>query len=241
MTVQSAQSVTVLFSTRVFSTGVGTIADSLPTGTLYLNGSSNAATVTVTNISGGLYKAQVTMPTLAINDQVGLAITATVSSVTDTSKIWGDSKDVLLDASGDVTFNNTSIATVTTVTTTTNLTNAPTAGDFTAAMKTSLNASTPASVTTVIGNVLGSTGSVVGSVGSVTAAVTVSGTSALTESYAAQGAALTLAQALYGINQFLWNHTTAGTVWTVQNRSNTPVKTATLDSSTAPTQLVEAT
>jgi hypothetical protein len=47
-----------------------------------------------------------------------------------------------------------------------NLTNAPTAGDFTAAMKTSLNAATPASVT-------GSVGSVSGSVGSVVAGVTV--------------------------------------------------------------------
>lgn len=47
-----------------------------------------------------------------------------------------------------------------TITTVTNLTNAPTAGDFTATMKTSLNASTPASVTTVTGNVNGSVGSV---------------------------------------------------------------------------------
>jgi hypothetical protein len=93
MTVQSAQSVTVLFSTRVFATGVGTIADSLPTGVLYVNGTSNAATVTVTNISAGLYKAQVTMPTLSIGDEVEMAITATVSSVTDTAVVWGDTKD----------------------------------------------------------------------------------------------------------------------------------------------------
>lgn len=51
-----------------------------------------------------------------------------------------------------------------TLATVTNLTNAPTAGDFTAVMKTSLNASTPASVTTVTGNV---NGNVTGSVGSV--------------------------------------------------------------------------
>ena len=52
------------------------------------------------------------------------------------------------------------ITAVTTTTTATNLTNAPTAGDFTATMKTSLNASTPASIT--------------GAVGSVTSGVTVS-------------------------------------------------------------------
>lgn len=59
------------------------------------------------------------------------------------------------------------IGTVTTTTTATNLTNAPTAGDFTATMKTSLNAATPASVTGNVG------GNVVGSVASVTAGVTV--------------------------------------------------------------------
>lgn len=55
-----------------------------------------------------------------------------------------------------------------TITTATNLTNAPTSGDFTAAMKTSLNAATPASVTGAVGSVTGSVGSVVGAVGSVT-------------------------------------------------------------------------
>ena len=122
-----------------------------------------------------------------------------------------------------------------TITTVTNLTNAPTAGDFTATMKTSLNSSTPTSVTTVTGNVNGS-------VNSVTSAVTVSGTSTLTESYAAQGAGLTLAQALYGINQFLGQHSTSGTTWTIKKRDgSTTAKTYTLDSATAPTSISEST
>ena len=63
-----------------------------------------------------------------------------------------------------------------TITTVTNLTNAPTAGDFTATMKTSIGtavaASAVASVTgNVGGNVTGSVGSVTGAVGSVTGAV----------------------------------------------------------------------
>jgi hypothetical protein len=63
-------------------------------------------------------------------------------------------------------------AAVTTVTTVTNLTNAPTAGDFTATMKTSLNASTPASITGAVASVTGNVGgNVVGSVASVTGAV----------------------------------------------------------------------
>src|SRR5581483_10682467 len=186
MTVQSAQAITVLFTTRVFSTGVGTNADSLPTGTLYVNGTANGATVTVTNISTGLYKAAVTLPTLAIGDEVELIIAATVSTISDTSVIWGDTKDLLVDASGDVTFNNTSIATVT------NLTNAPTSGDFTATMKTSLNVATPAvTVSDKTGFSLTSTYDFA------------KGTTAMTESYAAQGAALTPVQALYGITQQL--------------------------------------
>lgn len=71
---------------------------------------------------------------------------------------------------------NTTNITAGTITTVTNLTNAATAGDFTAAMKTSLNAATPASVVGAVGsvtgnvggNVTGSVGSVVGAVGSVT-------------------------------------------------------------------------
>lgn len=80
-------------------------------------------------------------------------------------------------AAAGVTF-PTSIASPTnitagTITTATNLTNAPTAGDFTATMKTSIgtavSASAVASVTgNVGGNVVGSVASVVGAVGSVT-------------------------------------------------------------------------
>ncbi len=105
MSVRSAQSITVLFTTRVWSTGVGTNADSLPAGTLYLNGTANGATVTVTNISTGLYKAAVTLPTLAVGDEVELIIAATVSTIADTAIIWGDTKDVVIDSSGLVDAN----------------------------------------------------------------------------------------------------------------------------------------
>ncbi len=47
-------------------------------------------------------------------------------------------------ASAPTTLTNITVPVVTTTTTATNLTNAPTAGDFTAVMKTSLNAATPA-------------------------------------------------------------------------------------------------
>lgn len=58
-----------------------------------------------------------------------------------------------------------------TITTVTNLTNAPTAGDFTATMKTSLNAATPASVVGSVGSVTGNVGgNVTGTVGGLAAA-----------------------------------------------------------------------
>jgi hypothetical protein len=63
-----------------------------------------------------------------------------------------------------------------TITTTTNLTNAPTSGDFTATMKTSIGTAVAASAVSSVtgnvgGNVTGSVGSVVGAVGSVTGSV----------------------------------------------------------------------
>lgn len=62
------------------STGAATNADSTPTGTLYVNGVSNAATVTISNPATGLYHASATLPGAA-GDVVELAISATVGGV----------------------------------------------------------------------------------------------------------------------------------------------------------------
>jgi hypothetical protein len=66
---------------------------------------------------------------------------------------------------------NTTNITAGTITTVTNLTNAPTAGDLTATMKTSVTTAATAA-TPVAASVTGAVGSVTGAVGSVTAAVT---------------------------------------------------------------------
>lgn len=100
MSVRSGQSITKTFTTRVFATGVATDADSLPTGMLYVNGTADAATVSITNITTGFYKAAVTLPTLAVGDVVDLRINATVSSVTDNAVIWTDTKDIDLSSAG---------------------------------------------------------------------------------------------------------------------------------------------
>ena len=86
--------------------------------------------------------------------------------------------DIVDEVVYDALFGTTALATATnitagTITTVTNLTNAPTVGDLTATMKTSIGtavaASAVASVTgNVGGNVSGSVGSVIGAVGSVT-------------------------------------------------------------------------
>ncbi len=102
MSVRSGQSITKVFTTRSFSTGVATDATGTPTGTLYVNGTADAASVTVTNIATGVYKATVTMPTLAVGDVVDLRINATVSAVTDNAVIWWDTKDFFAGSVPDV-------------------------------------------------------------------------------------------------------------------------------------------
>lgn len=120
--------------------------------------------------------------TATMKTSIGTAVAASaVASVTarvtaNTDQLAGQT----VTAGAGVTF-PASVASPTnitagTITTATNLTNAPTSGDFTATMKTSIGtavaASAVASVTgNVGGNVTGSVGSVVGAVGSVTGAV----------------------------------------------------------------------
>jgi len=90
MSAKTGQSVAALFVTVNPAIGSAVDADSLPTGTLYLNGVANGAAVTVTNLATGLYKASVTMPTLAAGDRVSLSVDATVGGVTGKGVIWGD-------------------------------------------------------------------------------------------------------------------------------------------------------
>ncbi len=92
MSVQSAQVVTKLFTLRDDSGAVD--ADSLPAGTLVINGASDAASVTVTNLDTGLYSWSVTLPTLAVSDNVEIVIQATVDGITEYGLVWDDSKEI---------------------------------------------------------------------------------------------------------------------------------------------------
>lgn len=93
--VKSAQAVTVLFTTSNPTTGAAADATGTPTGTLYVNGTANGATVTVTNIATGIYKAALTLPSLSAGDVVSLRIAATVSSVAGEAIIWQDVGDTV--------------------------------------------------------------------------------------------------------------------------------------------------
>lgn len=79
--VKTASSIADVFSV-VSATGAAADADSLPTGTLYVDGVANAASVTVTNIAGtGLYSWSVTMPALTAGQTAAVVIALTVGGV----------------------------------------------------------------------------------------------------------------------------------------------------------------
>lgn len=105
MSVRSSQTIVVEFTTCRFDTGAVANADSTPTGTLVVNGTDNGATVTITNVDTGRYKASVTLPTLSVGDIVELSIAATVNSVSGKAIVWRDTKDVVIDSAGLVDAN----------------------------------------------------------------------------------------------------------------------------------------
>jgi len=90
MSVITGETVTVDFATHTPSTWAATDADSTPTGTLVINGTDNAATVTVTNKTTGVYKAAVTLPTIAAGDEVQIRVAATVGAITGNAVVWSD-------------------------------------------------------------------------------------------------------------------------------------------------------
>lgn len=148
---------------------------------------------------------------------------------------------------GTITFpTNATIASTTnitagTITTATNLTNAPTAGDLTATMKTSVTTACTASTPTAA--------AVTGAVGSLTTnndktgyRLDATGSAALTEGYAADGATATLPQLLYQIWSLLIEANASGTTITYKKLDgSTTSMTATVNDGTNPTSITRAT
>ncbi len=148
----------------------------MPGGTngLFIAGTNAATTVTTSftttftgNLTGTVASVvgAVGSVTGSVGSVVGLTASNLDATITSRMATYTQPTGFLAATFPSGTIANTTNITAGTITTVVNLTNAPTAGDFTATMKTSLNAATPASV--------------VGSVGSVVAPVTVTGTVAV--------------------------------------------------------------
>ena len=102
MSVKTAQLVVGEFCTANPATAAAQNGDALPTGILYVDGTADGASVTVTNKDVGAYSFSVTLPALTAGQIVGLRISAVVAGVAGTAIVWQDSADTyrLSDALG---------------------------------------------------------------------------------------------------------------------------------------------
>jgi hypothetical protein len=93
MSVKLGTAIEALFTTQDPTTLAVTDADSLPSGTVYKNGASDALAVTVAKIATGTYRATFTPSTgagFAAGDDVALRIEAIVSGTTGAGVVWQD-------------------------------------------------------------------------------------------------------------------------------------------------------
>jgi len=132
MTVKTGSAWAGLFVT-LDATGAASAADSAPTGTLYVDGVSNAASVTITGSNP--YKFAVTLPTLTAGQRVDMYITATIDTIATAGIVASDQADTALVSDvkaetalilADTGTDGVVVASGQTVATVTNLTNLPT-------------------------------------------------------------------------------------------------------------------
>jgi len=76
------------------ATGAASAADSTPAGVLYVDGTSNAATVTITGSNP--YKFAVTLPTLTAGQRVDMYITATIDTIATAGIVASAQADTVL-------------------------------------------------------------------------------------------------------------------------------------------------
>jgi len=76
------------------ATGAASAADSTPTGALYVDGVSNAASVTITGTNP--YKFAVTLPTLTAGQRVDMYITATIDTIATAGIVASAQADTVL-------------------------------------------------------------------------------------------------------------------------------------------------
>lgn len=227
---------------------------------------TTATLASTTNITAGTVTTATNVTT--VNGLAANVITATsiAADAITSAKIATNAIDADAIAADAVTEIQAGLATPTNITagiitTVTNLTNAPTAGDFTATMKTSIGtavaASAVASVTgNISGNVAGSVGSVTGLTASnldatvssratpaqVTTQVTGVVQATLPDTIPADGTAPSMQSALYMLSQFLFERSVTSTTVTVNKPDGTTALfTLTLNDATTPTAITRAT
>ncbi len=243
------ETVTFDFITSSPTTGAAADADSTPSFEVFENVTDTALTLSGATIAKrtsktGNYRATFTVAAadgFEAGKSYNVVASATVGGVAGKAVVGRfvartrDTDDLMatytqptgfLAATFPGTVASTTNITAGTITTVTNLTNAPTAGDFTSTMKTSIGTAVAASA-----------------VASVTGAVTLTsaydfakGTVAVAESYAANGAVPTPVQALLAIHQYLMDFTIGTTNYTVKKLNNsTTAFVVTLNDSVSPT------
>jgi hypothetical protein len=232
-------------------TGTITTATNVTTVNGLATGVINAASIAAGAITstdfaaGAITAASIAAGAITSTDFASGAITAASIATDAISAAAVSAAAVTKIQTGLATPTNITAGTITTVT---NLTNAPTVGDLTATMKTSVTtaatAATPtaAAVTGAVGSV---TGNVTGSIGSLATqakadvnaeVVDVLRTDTLPDSYSAHEAQPTFAQAVLAIHQFLMEREVSSTSVTVQKPDgSTTAMTLTLNSATDPT------
>lgn len=103
MSVQSGQTITRTFTTVHPATNTATDADTLPTAVLRIDGTDDAAAVTVTALAGaGDYTFSVTLPTKAAGACAEVIVSATVAGVADRRVVWRDTYDKAVNALNDI-------------------------------------------------------------------------------------------------------------------------------------------
>jgi len=80
------------------ATGAASAADSAPTGTLYVDGASDAATVTITGSNP--YKFAVTLPSLTAGQRVDMYIAATIDTIATAGIVASAQADTVLLSDG---------------------------------------------------------------------------------------------------------------------------------------------
>jgi len=95
MSIAAGMTITKLFVVENPSTRAAVDADALPTGELYVAGAADAATVTVSHISTGLYKASILLPALTDGQVCDLVVSYSISSVAIKDVVWSDAADAL--------------------------------------------------------------------------------------------------------------------------------------------------